>query len=177
MDGVLDQFHALADEYLEYALRGEIARLLQRQRHPGRTVPGRQQIASLRRRPGPDGRGAFRRHRAVPPLCRFRRARAGHTSPPASIARSRPIFCTAATSIPSTIATPAGRARCAPAAAITKPSCATATPAIRICTTAIGFATGPTPVCRFMARSRAKNPGFLASSLPKGKHHETPASL
>ena len=73
----------------------------------------------------------------------------------------------------STIATPAGRVRCAPAAAITKHLCATATPAIRIFTTAIGSGTGPIPASKFTARSRRRIPDFLSSS-PKGRQrHET----
>ena len=46
-----------------------IARIFERQRYAGRAVPGREQIASLRRGPGPARRGTLRRHRAVPPLC------------------------------------------------------------------------------------------------------------
>ena len=85
MDGVLAQFCDLADEYLEYALRGEHARLLKRQRHDCGTASGSQQVASLRRRTGPAGRGSFGRYRAVPPLRGLRRAHSRATSPPASI--------------------------------------------------------------------------------------------
>ena len=69
-----------------------IARILERQRHLGRAVPGREQIASLRRGPGAAGRGTVRRHRALPSFCRFRRARAGAHFHRASTKPSRPIF-------------------------------------------------------------------------------------
>ena len=77
MDGVLDQFHTLADEYLEYALRGEshgfsnvsdtLAELCQgvNKSHPCGAGLGLLGV-------GPSGR-----HRAVPPFCRFRCPRAG----------------------------------------------------------------------------------------------------
>ena len=93
MDSVLDQFHTLADEYLEYAAARRIARILERQRHAGRALPGRQQIASLRRGPGAARRGAVRRHRAVPSLCRFRCARAGPHLDRHRPREAEPIFC------------------------------------------------------------------------------------
>jgi len=54
---------------------------------------------------------------------------------------------------------------------------ATVTPDILICTTAIGSATGPIPVCKFMARLALT---ILSSSefLPKGRQsHEAPSTL
>ncbi len=51
------------------------------------------------------------------------------------------------------IAASAGRARCAPAAATTRPTRATAKPRTPTCTTASGFAAGPTPASKSTPRS------------------------
>jgi hypothetical protein len=77
MDSVLDQFHTLADEYLEHALRGEshgfsnvsdtLAELCQ---GVNKSHPCGAGLGLL-------GVGPVRRHRAVPPFCGLRCPRAG----------------------------------------------------------------------------------------------------
>ena len=115
----------------------------QRQRHAGRTSPGREQIASLRRGLGLMGVGPSG---DIAPCHRFVDSDTTRAGPhryrhrPRKASRFSQIE---AISIPSTIAIPAGRDRCAPAAVITRHSCDTGTRVIRTCTTAIGFAIGP----------------------------------
>src|SRR6516165_4132120 len=93
------------------------------------------------------------------------------TSPKESTAGSRLTSCAGGTSIRKTIATPAGRGRCAPADAIMKRSYATETRVTPTFTIAIGYETGRTLACESMARSQPRIQGFC-SSLPKGKHNE-----
>ena len=174
MDGVLEQFHTLAAEYLEYALRGEahgfsnvsdtLAELCQgvNKSHPcgaglgcwAWDLPGTLRRATVL---------------SIPMSTRW------DTSPRASTAGSRLIFYAAAISIPNTIATRAGRGPCALAAATTKHSYAMEIRAIPISTIAIGYGTGPTRALRSMARSRPGTRVFWSISR-KGKHHETHAT-
>ncbi len=168
MDGVLEQFHALADEYLEYALRGEmhgfsnvsdtIAELYQgvNKSHPCGAALGLMGV-------GPSG--------DIAPCHRFVDSDAhalGNVATGASISKSRPIFSIAATSTASTIARPAGRALCAPAVAIMKRLCGTEIPVTPTCIIAIGSGIGPTPVCGFSAPSARKIRNSW-SSLRKGR--------
>ena len=153
MDGMLEQFNMLADEYLEYAVRGEahgfsnvsdtLAELCQgvNKSHPCGAGLGLLGV-------GPSGDIAPC-HRFVDSdqhaLVIFRRA---------LTARNKPIFWSAGTSIRNTIATPAGRGRCARAVATMKRSCGMGTRDIPISTIAIGSANGRISAWKFMARLR-----------------------
>ena len=155
-----EQFRVLAAEYLEYALRGELhgfsnvsdtlAELYQgvNKSHPCGAGLGLMGV-------GPPAISRPATALSIPIRTRWA------ISLRESIARSNRRFSIAATSTASTIAIPALRARCAPAAATTRRTCATATPVMPICTTATGYATGPTYACASTVRSHAQNPEFL----------------
>src|SRR3990167_9964138 len=68
----------------------------------------------------------------------------------------------------------AGPARSAPAAAITRPSSATAIPATPTCTTATGSANGPRPASRSTAPSPSVTLNFLNALLHERACHEAP---
>ena len=71
----------------------------------------------------------------------------------------------------------AGRGRSARAAAITRRTRATATTdAARTCTTASGFAAGPTRVCRSTASSRSATRRSSRSSMDEANHEASQAS-
>ena len=98
MDGVLEQFHALAEEWLEYALRGEMHGFSNVSDTIAELYQGVNKSHPCGAALGLDGRRTFRRYRAVPPLRRFRHARARQCLHRRSISKSRPTFSIAATS-------------------------------------------------------------------------------
>ena len=161
LDSVLDQFRALADGLSGARSARRTSRIFKRQRHARRTASGHQQIASLRRGAGTGRRGPQRRSwlRVIASSIRMRTRWAMFQ--PARSAPSKAIFWRADTSIRKPIAAAAGRGRYARAAAIMRPTCATATPAIPIFITAIGFAAGRIPVLKSTAPSPRIIPQFL----------------
>ncbi len=92
MDGVLEQFHALADEYLEFALRGEMHGFSNVSDTLAELHQGVNKSHPCGAGAGTAGRRPFRRYRAraiassIPIRTRWA------TSRPASTARSSPIF-------------------------------------------------------------------------------------
>ena len=175
MDDVFEQFRVLAGEYLEFALRGELhgfsnvsdtlAELYQgvNKSHPCGAGLGLMGV-------GPSG--------DIAPCHRFvdsdthalgNIATGIDRAKQTGVSRSRPHR--RQVRLPHA----ASRARCVPAAATTRHTCATATPAIRICTTATGFATGPTCACASTARFTRRTRNSSKTS-PKGKAYETSAT-
>ena len=142
------QFRELAVRVPRGGVAEPPSRLLEREGDARGAAQGRQQGVSLRRRPRPAGRRDRRRRRAVPSLRRIGRAQARHR---ARRHRSRGAAARSSRRITSPTrptAAPAGRGRSARAAAITKRTRATATRRGRTCTTATGFAAGPTSACK-----------------------------
>ena len=141
MDGMLEQFHVLADEYLEYAVRGEahgfsnvsdtLAELCQgvNKSHPCGAGLGLLGV-------GPSG--------DLAPCHRLSTPTNTHSAifRQASTATSRPIFYSVGISIQNTIATHAGRDRCVRVGATTRRLYVTGIRDTLISTIAIGSATG-----------------------------------
>ena len=154
-------FHVLADEYLEFALRGEmhgfsnvsdtIAELYQgvNKSHPCGAALGLVGV-------GPSG--------DIAPCHRFVDSDThalGNIATGIDQAKAKRHFSIAAISTASTIATPASPVRCAPEAAITKLLCGTETPAMPIFITATGSGSWTDTCLRIFGTISAQNPEFL----------------
>jgi uncharacterized protein len=143
MTGVLAGFHALADEWLDYALQGRMHGFTNVSETIGELIQG-----TNKSHPCGAGLGLLGVSPSgdLSPCHRFTDADThtlGHISTGIDQGK-REDFLRAGTSRPNTNANRAGRARSAPAAAITRPSSAMAIPATPTCIIATGSANGPT---------------------------------